>query len=96
MAGGCGGVLDELEDGTALGSRAKSNVAGLQRFGTVEVTEGEFEDGERAEIAFVAGGNGALIEAEGGGAIGGGFAFGAAGFENGGEAEFGFRIFALA
>jgi hypothetical protein len=96
MAGGCGGILDELEDGAALGSGAKSDVAGLQGFGAVEMAEGEFEDGERAEIAFVAGGNGALIEAEGGGAIGGGFAFGAAGFENGGEAEFGFGIFALA
>src|ERR1700676_335070 len=96
MAGGCGGILDELEDGAAFGSGAKSEVAGLQRFGTVEVAEGEFEDGERAEIAFVAAGNGALIEAEGGGAIGGGFALGAAGFENGGEAEFGFGIFALA
>jgi hypothetical protein len=45
LAGSGGGILDELQDGTAFGGGAQGDVAGLQGFGAGEVAEGQLEDG---------------------------------------------------
>ena len=96
MAGGCRGVLDKLQHRAAFSRWTQGHVAGLQRFGALEVAERQLEYRKRAEIAFIAAGDGALIKAQSRGSIGCGFAFRPARFENRGETQLSFGIFPLA